>query len=258
MHLRDHLGVSPLLVACKFGQVAAVAALLSAGADYDQPSDSGLSPLNAALQAGHGAVVHALFGGAKMRQESAEAEMRQRECDVDALNLQITQRKPWSLSPAAAAAAAASSGRPLSYSLFFALFNEWTNQIESTALATTGAEEMLALRHELQAKQEEATFLAEELVTKGERLEALERAVTNVAHLVIPLQKQQPQSVAGTAAATAGKPLPPLPAGPAPTTARAGGAKGGPVRSPPRPPSPPPFTASLLQDLQAGARATEG
>jgi ankyrin repeat protein len=93
VHLCDHKGTSPLLVAAKFGQEAAAKALLAAGADYEQLSDSGLSPLDAALENGHSAVVRALFAAARAKRDWALAEMRQRECDVDALNQQITQRE---------------------------------------------------------------------------------------------------------------------------------------------------------------------
>ena len=68
-------------------------ALIAAGADYEQKSDSGLSPLDAALENGHAAVVRMLFAAARTKREWALAEMRQRECDVDALNQQIIQRE---------------------------------------------------------------------------------------------------------------------------------------------------------------------
>lgn len=93
VHLCDGKGTSPLLVAAKFGQRAAVEALLAAGADYEQLSDVGLGPLDAALENGHSDVVRALFAAARGKRDWALAEMRQRECDIDALNLQITQRK---------------------------------------------------------------------------------------------------------------------------------------------------------------------
>ena len=93
VHLCDRQGTSPLLVAAKFGQAATVEALIAAGADYEQKSDSGLSPLDAALENGHAAVVRMLFAAARTKREWALAEMRQRECDVDALNQQIIQRE---------------------------------------------------------------------------------------------------------------------------------------------------------------------
>ena len=93
VQLCDRQGTSPLLVAAKFGQEAAVKALLAAGADYEQLSDSGLSPLDAALEHGHADVVRVLFAAARAKRDWALAELRQRECDVDALNQQITQRK---------------------------------------------------------------------------------------------------------------------------------------------------------------------
>lgn len=93
VHLCDRQGTSPLLVAAKFGQAAAVEALIAAGADYERTSDSGLSPIDAALENGHAAVVRVLFAAARAKREWALAEMRQRECDVDALNQQITQRE---------------------------------------------------------------------------------------------------------------------------------------------------------------------
>ena len=55
VHLCDRQGTSPLLVAAKFGQAAAVEALIAAGADYERTSDSGLSPIDAALENGHAA-----------------------------------------------------------------------------------------------------------------------------------------------------------------------------------------------------------
>ena len=93
VHLCDRKGTSPLLVAAKFGQKAAVEALLAAGADYEQVSDMGLGPLDAALENGHSDVVRTLFAAARGKRDWALTEMRQRECDIDALNMQITQRK---------------------------------------------------------------------------------------------------------------------------------------------------------------------
>ena len=80
-------------MAAKFGQEAAAKALLAAGADYEQLSDLGVSPLDAALENGHSAVVRMLFAAARTKRDWALAEMRQCQCDVDALNQQITQRE---------------------------------------------------------------------------------------------------------------------------------------------------------------------
>ena len=111
---------------------------------------------------------------------------------------------------------------------------------------------MLSLRHQLQERSEEVSLLAEDCVTKDERIQELERAVSVVAQAVLPLQQQQQQqqpplppgpppsgtpTAAPGAAATTLPPPPRLPALPSTPTASNGKAPRRSVGPPPPPPA---------------------